>query len=92
MLLGDPPYDAEAKTGDYPLIIHPSYNESLDIPVVSAYLFGKYLGYLEVTFDDEGAVTSYAGNPIVLDKDVEKGIINSLMVHPMQWHNLATDF
>eukprot|EP00057_Strongylocentrotus_purpuratus_P012310 XP_011666784.1 PREDICTED: 5'-nucleotidase-like [Strongylocentrotus purpuratus] len=69
---GDPPYDEEAKTGDYPLIIHPSYNDSLDIPVVSAYLFGKYLGYLEVTFDDEGAVTSYAGNPIVLDKDVAK--------------------
>eukprot|EP00057_Strongylocentrotus_purpuratus_P001347 XP_001198331.2 PREDICTED: 5'-nucleotidase-like [Strongylocentrotus purpuratus] len=89
---GGPPYDEEAKTGDYPLIIHPSYNESLDILVVSAYLFGKYLGYLEVTFDDEGAVTSYAGNPIVLDKDVAKGIINIVMVHPLQWRSLAKDF
>ncbi|XP_063951730.1 snake venom 5'-nucleotidase-like [Lytechinus pictus] len=69
---GDPPYDDNAKKGDYPLVINPSYNDSLEVLVVTAYRLGKYLGYLEVTFDDDGVVTSYAGNPIVLDKNVEE--------------------
>ncbi|KAL8186223.1 UNVERIFIED_CONTAM: hypothetical protein K2H54_066268 [Gekko kuhli] len=41
-----------------------------DVPVVQAYAFGKYLGYLNVTFDDEGNVISASGNPILLDSSI----------------------
>ncbi|XP_013918203.1 PREDICTED: snake venom 5'-nucleotidase-like, partial [Thamnophis sirtalis] len=39
-------------------------------PVVQAYAFGKYLGYLNVVFDDKGDVTKASGNPILLNKDI----------------------
>jgi 5'-nucleotidase len=41
-----------------------------DVPVVQAYAYTKYLGELTVTFDDEGNVTSAAGEPILLDASV----------------------
>lgn len=40
--------------------------------VVQDYYYGKYLGYLKVTFDDQGRVTEWSGNPILLDKSVPK--------------------
>ncbi|XP_026050863.1 5'-nucleotidase-like [Carassius auratus] len=36
-------------------------------PVVQAYAFGKYLGFLKVTFDSSGNVVKSSGNPILLD-------------------------
>lgn len=41
-----------------------------NVPVVSAYAYGKYLGDLTVTFDDEGNVISAGGDPILLDASV----------------------
>lgn len=41
--------------------------------MVQAYAFGKYLGYLKVTFDDAGKVVKAAGNPILLDSSVPQG-------------------
>ncbi len=35
--------------------------------IVSAYAYGKFLGELNVTFDDEGNVTEAVGEPILLD-------------------------
>ena len=29
--------------------------------------YGKYLGHLKVTFDDDGKVKSWSGNPILLN-------------------------
>ena len=40
---------------------------------VQAFYFSKYLGNLEVEFDDSGDVVSYGGNPILLDASVAKG-------------------
>ncbi|MEQ9327843.1 MAG: bifunctional metallophosphatase/5'-nucleotidase [Rhodospirillales bacterium] len=37
------------------------------VAVVQAYAFGKYLGKLDVTFDDDGNVTAAVGEPIVVD-------------------------
>ena len=41
--------------------------------VVTDYAYAKYLGRLDVTFDDDGRVTDWAGNPILLNKDIEEG-------------------
>ncbi|WP_434613699.1 bifunctional metallophosphatase/5'-nucleotidase [Tabrizicola sp. M-4] len=37
------------------------------VPVVQAYAYGKYLGHLELTFDDAGKLVYAGGNTIVLD-------------------------
>ena len=42
------------------------------MPVVQAFAYGKYLGYLKVDFDDKGHVTSWTGNPILLNSSVPK--------------------
>ena len=43
------------------------------VPVVQAYAFGKYLGHLKLTFDQEGNVMEAKGNPILLDSNVPEG-------------------
>ena len=40
------------------------------VAIVQAYAYGKYLGELNVTFDDDGNVTSAAGEPVLLDASV----------------------
>ena len=40
------------------------------VPIVQAFAFGKYLGELELTFDDEGNLKSASGNPILIDASV----------------------
>ncbi len=41
------------------------------VPVVQAYAYSKYVGHLEVEFDDDGKVVFAAGDTIVLDASVE---------------------
>ncbi|UPH69896.1 5'-nucleotidase/apyrase family protein [Abyssibius alkaniclasticus] len=38
--------------------------------IVSAYAYGKYLGELNVTFDDNGVITEASGGPLVMDGNV----------------------
>ncbi|WP_420862472.1 bifunctional metallophosphatase/5'-nucleotidase [Algirhabdus cladophorae] len=40
------------------------------VPIVQAYAYGKYLGELNITFDDAGNVTEAVGGPIVMDASV----------------------
>ena len=56
--------EAEGAEDVYPVMVN-------DVPIVQAYAYGKYLGKLEVTFDDDGNVTSAEGEPILLDASVE---------------------
>ncbi len=41
-----------------------------DVPVVQAYAYSKYVGHLELTFDDDGNVTAVGGDTILLDASV----------------------
>ncbi len=41
-----------------------------DVPVVQAYAYSKYLGHLQLTFDDAGNVTASSGAPILMDASV----------------------
>ncbi len=50
-----------------------SYPETMNgVPIVQAFAFGKYLGELQITFDDDGNVTEAVGEPILLDASVEE--------------------
>ncbi len=40
--------------------------------IVSAYAYGKFLGELNITFDDKGNITSATGEPIIMDAKVEE--------------------
>lgn len=53
----------EKAAGPYPTVTN-------GVPIVTSYAYGKYLGELNVTFDDAGKVVSAAGAPILLDATV----------------------
>ncbi|RDE09109.1 bifunctional metallophosphatase/5'-nucleotidase [Pelagibacterium lacus] len=58
----------ESAAGGYPTLIDgPDGNE---VPVVTAYSYGKYVGDLTVTWDAEGNVISAEGDPILIDASV----------------------
>uniref|UniRef100_A0A8C4L6T1 5'-nucleotidase n=1 Tax=Equus asinus asinus TaxID=83772 RepID=A0A8C4L6T1_EQUAS len=65
-ILGKPP-SKEVPAGNYPFIV--TSDDGRKVPVVQAYAFGKYLGYLKVEFDEKGYVTSH-GNPILLNSSI----------------------
>lgn len=44
------------------------------VPVVQAYAFTKYLGHLELTFDDDGNLIEIDGTPILLDASVPRSL------------------
>ncbi|WP_298494967.1 5'-nucleotidase C-terminal domain-containing protein [uncultured Maritimibacter sp.] len=52
--------DMEGAEGPYPTMVGST-------AIVSAYAYGKFLGELNVTFDDEGNVTEAAGAPLIMD-------------------------
>lgn len=68
--LGKQP-SSEVPAGPYPVIVRSEGGR--DVPVVQAFAFGKYLGYLKVTFDEAGNVLQSTGNPILLDSSVPEG-------------------
>ena len=55
--------DFEDAAGPYPTVVG-------DVRIVQAYAYGKYLGELNVTFDDEGRVVEASGQPLLIDASV----------------------
>lgn len=55
--------DMEGAAGPYPTMVG-------DTAIVQAYAYGKFLGELNVTFDDAGVITQAVGAPIILDGGV----------------------
>ncbi len=53
----------EKADGPYPTVQN-------GVQIVQAYAYGKYLGELNVTFDDDGNVVSATGGPILMDASV----------------------
>ncbi|XP_075963682.1 snake venom 5'-nucleotidase-like [Anarhichas minor] len=62
---GKPP-STEVPAGPYPFMVRS--DDGRNVPVVQA--FGKYLGYLKVTFDKAGNVVKAVGNPILMDSSI----------------------
>ncbi|SHJ79530.1 5'-nucleotidase [Palleronia salina] len=55
--------DMEGADGPYPTMVG-------DTAIVQAYAYGKYLGELNVTFDDDGNLTEATGAPLLIDAAV----------------------
>ena len=53
----------EGAAGPYPTMVG-------ETPVVQAYAYSKYLGVLNLTFDDDGNLTAVSGEPLLLDASV----------------------
>jgi 5'-nucleotidase/UDP-sugar diphosphatase len=59
---------SDKAAGPYPTWVDaPDGNK---VAIVQAYAYGKYLGELNVTWDDNGAVTAATGEPIMMDGQV----------------------
>jgi 5'-nucleotidase len=56
------------RTGPYPTWV--SQEAGTLVPVVQAYAYSKYVGHLELTFDDAGNLIYAGGNTILLDASV----------------------
>ncbi|WP_417209140.1 bifunctional metallophosphatase/5'-nucleotidase [Antarctobacter sp.] len=55
--------DMEGAAGAYPTVVN-------GVQIVQAYAYGKYLGELNVTFNDAGEVISAEGGPLLIDASV----------------------
>ncbi|KAJ8956608.1 hypothetical protein NQ317_012337 [Molorchus minor] len=60
--------DAEKPEDLYPTVITQASGKK--VPVVQAYAYTKYLGRLNLTFDDNGELTYFAGQPELLDSSI----------------------
>ncbi|WP_439122375.1 bifunctional metallophosphatase/5'-nucleotidase [Marivita sp.] len=58
------------RQGAYPTFV--SQEDGTLVPVVQAYAYSKYVGHLELNFDDEGNLTYAAGDTILLDASVDE--------------------
>ncbi|XP_013419065.1 5'-nucleotidase [Lingula anatina] len=87
-LYSGPPPSRETPVGDYPMIItQPSGSEVL---FVTAYHYAKYLGHLHVTFDPAGIITSWNGNPILLDNSIPED--NAMLIELEPWKKKVAEF
>ncbi|KAF0301226.1 5'-nucleotidase [Amphibalanus amphitrite] len=66
---GDAPHE-DPTEGPYPVVVRQDSGRT--VLIVQAHQYGKYLGRLDVTFDDGGEVTDWGGNPILLDGEQDE--------------------
>ena len=62
---------SEVPVNVYPTVV--KQNNGDEVLVIQDYTFAKYLGFLQVQFDNNGKITRYSGNPILLDNSVPEG-------------------
>lgn len=60
--------DMEGAEGAYPTMVKGA--DGVEVPVATAYAYGKYLGHLVLTWDDNGKLVKAEGAPILLDASV----------------------
>ncbi|MBU3031307.1 bifunctional metallophosphatase/5'-nucleotidase [Paracoccus marinaquae] len=58
----------ENAEGPYPTMVAGA--DGVEVPVVQAYAYSKYLGHLKLTFDDAGTLIAAEGEPILMDASV----------------------
>lgn len=78
----------ELPAGPYPLMV--KSEDGRDVPLVQAYAFGKYLGYLKVTFGDDGSVLKATGNPILLNSSVPED--PEILAEVQEWKKSLSNY
>lgn len=69
-LWNGPAPDIENPEGLYPTVVQ--QNSGKKVPVVQAYAYTKYMGRLNVTFDENGDLTFFEGQPLLLDHTIHQ--------------------
>ena len=59
------------KEPPYPFVVE---KDNKKVLIVHTSGYGKYMGHLDLIFDDSGDVISYGGNPRLMDHTVEQGM------------------
>ncbi|KAI1653994.1 Metallo-dependent phosphatase [Daldinia decipiens] len=62
--------DMEGAEGKYPTL--ETNKDGDEVFIVTAYRWGEYLGYIDVTFDSEGKILAYHGAPVHLTNTTKK--------------------
>ncbi|XP_055606469.1 protein 5NUC-like [Uranotaenia lowii] len=62
--------DIDNPEGPYPVVVKNSVGK--EIPVVQAYAYTKYFGYLNLEFDAAGNLVKFDGSPILLNGAVDR--------------------
>merc|ERR1712156_488959 len=77
-LYNGPQPSSEKIVGPYPKVIQQENGKK--VPVVQAYAHTKYLGHLVLTFDQNGNLTHFDGNPILLSQNLpqDKNVLEEL--------------
>ncbi|MDS9466006.1 bifunctional metallophosphatase/5'-nucleotidase [Paracoccus sp. MBLB3053] len=60
--------EMDGAEGPYPTMVASA--DEADVPVVTAYAYGKYLGHLKLTWNEDGQIIKAEGSPILLDSSV----------------------
>ncbi|XP_034245114.1 apyrase-like [Thrips palmi] len=83
LLYNGPPPGGDHAYGPYPEVVNRATGRTDDrtVLVVQAAAYTKYLGNLMVTFDEQGEVASWSGNPIYMDSDLPQ---DEAMLQEMQ--------
>ena len=71
LLYTGPQPSVEEVVDTYPAVVKHGSHQTL---VLQAYAFGKYLGLIDIEFDSNGNVSSFKGQPILLDNSVPEGL------------------
>ncbi|KAH3736665.1 hypothetical protein DPMN_043238 [Dreissena polymorpha] len=80
---GTPPKDyTETVEGEYPTVITQSSGRK--VLVVQAYAWGKYMGFINVTFDDHLDVKNWSGNPVLLRPEMPKDNETEAIIQAMK--------
>lgn len=69
LFTGEQPSTEEIE-GPYPTVVHGPSGKT--VLIVQAYAWGKYMGILNVTFDENFDVQSWSGSPLLLDATVTR--------------------
>ena len=62
--------DFEGAVGPYPTIVRNKDGE--EVFIVTAYRWGEYLGYIDVTYDADGKILAYHGGPIHITNETKQ--------------------
>ncbi|XP_064489233.1 protein 5NUC-like isoform X5 [Ornithodoros turicata] len=65
--------DEDIPQGPYPTVV--SRTDGTNALVVTAFRYGKYLGHIDLLYDDKGDLKSWSGAPIFLDGSITEGDI-----------------
>lgn len=60
--------DIEGAEGPYPTMVKGA--DGVNVPIVTSYAYGKYLGHIILTWNDSGKLIKAEGQPILLDSSV----------------------